>query len=217
MLRQIKLYSGPVKTVTNITIKSNIVWTASGCRTSASAYGSACVDEHAIIKSWDTAKMFAKAKYFISRKGDIVSLAQKKGAWTPFSGCGAKIDRVCDSIMLSNELGLIKEDGKYYFHESALASNQYHGKVYAKTWRGYDYFASLSPEQVDAALALTVALCEEHVLPLSFYVGDDCSVNTLDKASVVRLSNLNSQSTALPPFEDWVLAKIKNAGFELVG
>ena len=97
-------------------------------------------------------------------------------------------------------------------------NTEYTGPRVQRTWREHDWWACLDEAQVDAAIELTVDLCNRHRIPKTFYYPSTIYdfPHCFEVAGVLCHSNCRKDKTDLM-LEDWVWAKLRAAGFQLVG
>lgn len=196
--------------------KTNIVLHGSGRRTMLTPCQGQLLDGKEIIAHWDQVKEGQGAPYLINRKGTVYSLYEPE-CWSYHTGLSdTRVDKQTIPVMLATELALEKQDNCFYLNGYIHSTNQYLGKVRTFRWRGVEYWATISPEQIDALLFVLHDLCSKFSLAKNIILSPEYNIKALEKATIVYHSNINKTVLDFPPMEDWVIAKIKDAGFQLI-
>lgn len=198
--------------------KKYIVWHGSGARTKYTPYGKLPGKGTSIIDQWNAVGEKQGAAYVIDRDG-VVYNTFDDAKWSYHLNLPNNqliYDKQSVGIVLANELNLIKENGRYFAFDYGHTTNEYLGKVTSQSFRGYDFWARLDELQIDALLDLTLSIADKYKIPLKFYNGADWNPKVWESANIFTHANVNKLALDFPPFEPWVIAKIKARGIEIV-
>jgi hypothetical protein len=173
------------------------------------------------IDGWNAAKKHIGTPFLVDRDGTIYRTFKDDREWIfhlGLAGTQGRYDKASIGIEFANELELIAADGKFYAFDSIQKNTEYTGPRVQCTWREHDWWARLDEAQVDAAIELTVDLCTRHGIPKTFYYPSTVYdfPHCFEVAGVLCHSNCRKDKTDLI-LEDWVWAKLRAAGFQLVG
>ncbi len=198
--------------------KKYVVWHGSFSRTKYTPYGSTPVKATSIVDNWAESGEKQGAPYLVDRDGTIYKIFDDKD-WTYHLNMPSEkgfYDKQAIPVSLANELNLIKENGQYYSFEYVHNTNLYSGPVTNCDWHSQNYWASLEESQVDAAIDITLDSCERHNIDPIFYIGKESGLDVLNKATVFSHSAIKKDANDFPPFQEWVISKIKSKGIKTV-
>ena len=159
--------------------------------------------------------------FLVDRDGTIYRTFKDEREWIFHLGLAntkGRYDKASIGIEFANELELIAAGGKFYAFDRIHTNTEYIGPRVQHTWRAHDWWARLDEAQVDAAIQLTLDLCARHGIPKTFYYPSTTYdfPRCFEVAGVLCHSNCREDKTDLL-LEDWVWAKLRAAGFQLVG
>lgn len=198
--------------------KTHIVWHASSARTKYTPYGKLPGKSTSIVDTWNNSCEKQGAPYIIDRDGSIYKTFEDN-RWSYHLNIPATkgvYDKQSIAIVLANELNLIKENNNFYAFDYPHSTNTYLGKVVNLKWKGYDHWARLDEEQVVSSLELTKLLCSKYEIKPIFYIGKEWNPKIWEKATIFPHSIVKKEALDFPPFEDWIIDKIKTAGLETI-
>lgn len=206
--------------VKSVTKKTHIVWHGTMGRTRHTPFNGIPGRATSSIDGWNTDKLGrVGATYLVDRNGDIYrTIAEKYWIYhLGLSGTSGKYDKVSVGIELANELCLLEDNGKYYAFEKVSKNTEYKGPVLKRSWRDWKHWAKLDEQQVDAAIALTLDICDRNDIKPSFYKPSTTFdyPGCFEKATIICHSNCRKDKKDLI-LEDWVWQKIEAAGIEIV-
>lgn len=197
--------------------KQYIVWHGSGARTKFTPYGKTPSKGTCIVDHWNNVKEKQGVPYVIDRGGTVFNTFDDS-RWSYHLNLPTNqisYDKQSIGIVLANELNLIKENGRYFAFDYNHTTNEYFGKVVAQSFRGYDFWAKIDEAQIDALLELTMLLSEKYKIKPVFYSGNDWNPKAWESATILTHATVNQNALDFPPFEPWIIDKIKKAGIEI--
>lgn len=198
--------------------KKYVIWHGTFNRTKYTPYGTRAIKPTALLDQWELSKEKFGAPYLIDRDGTIYKTYEDSD-WSYHLNLPSTkgfFDKQSVPIMLANELHLLRENGQFFAFEYPHSTNTYLGPVVVNDWKEYKYWAKLDDAQVDAALELTLDICKRHNIEPIFYVGKKSNSNLLDKATILTHSAVNPSVTDFPPFDDYLIAKIKEKDIKII-
>ena len=216
-----KIYNyelAPKTYVPSYTVKTNIVLHGSLSRTKYTFTGDQR-DETCLMKNWNIMADKCAGHYVVTRNGTIYRCIDEEN-WSQHLGPGKRfneLNRATIGIFITNEMYLERENGKYYAFGFNKPYNMYTGKVFARPFKGYDYWADYEPEQIEALTELLKDVCERNGIPLRMgKYSTSFAPELVDEAGIVSAANLNRDSYSMP-LPGWVLESFESNGIVLVG
>ena len=202
-------------------LKKYIIWHGTQGRTAYTPSNGRPGEATSSIDGWNAAKKHIGTPFLVDRDGTIYRTFKDDREWIfhlGLAGSKGQYDKASIGIEFANELELIAVDGKFYAFDCIQKNTEYTGPRVQRTWRGHDWWARLDEAQVDAAIELTVDLSTRHGIPKTFYYPSTVYdfPHCFEVAGVLCHSNCRKDKTDLI-LEDWVWAKLRAAGFQLVG
>lgn len=198
--------------------KKYVVWHGSFSRTKYSPYGSTAVKATAVADQWATVGEKQGAPYLIDRDGTIYKIYEDH-EWTYHLNLPVTkgyYDKQSIPVMIANELHLLKENGQFYAFEYPHSTNSYLGPVVNCDWHSQKYWAKIDDAQIEAAIDITIDICDRHKIEPIFYIGKKHDPKIWDKATIFTHSTVNNQVYDFPPFDESVIAKIKAKGIKII-
>lgn len=173
------------------------------------------------IDGWNADELHVGTPFLVDRDGTIYRTFKDEREWIFHLGLAntkGRYDKASIGIEFANELELIPAGGKFYAFDRVHPNTEYVGRRIQHTWRAHDWWARLDEAQVDAAIQLTLDLCSRHGIPKTFYYPSTTYdfPRCFEVAGILCHSNCREDKTDLL-LEDWVWAKLRAAGFQLVG
>ena len=200
--------------------KTHVVWHGTQGRTNQTPFNGKPGKATSSIDGWNTDSLGrVGATYLIDRNGDTYRCFQEKyWIYHPgLTGTDGKYDKKAVGIELANELCLLDSNGKYYAFDKISPNTEYTGTAFKRSWRNFQHWARLDEAQVDAAIALTLDICQRNNITPKFY-----SPSTtydypacFEKATIICHSNCRKDKVDLL-LESWVWDKIEAAGIKIV-
>ncbi len=202
-------------------LKKYIIWHGTQGRTACTPSNGRPGEATSSIDGWNAAKKHIGTPFLVDRDGTIYRTFKDDREWIfhlGLAGTQGRYDKASIGIEFANELELIAADGKFYAFDSIQKNTEYTGPRVQRTWREHDWWARLGEAQVDAAIELTVDLCTRHGIPKTFYYPSTVYdfPHCFEVAGILCHSNCRKDKTDLM-LEDWAWAKLRAAGFQLVG
>lgn len=199
--------------------KKYVVWHGTGGRTSHTPLFGQPRKATATIDVWRRNADQRGAPWVVDRDGSIYSTFDDSG-WIyhlGLAGTRGQFDRESVAIELANEGPLLLDGSRLHAFGTVTPQTVYTGPFVDYHWRGHRYFAQPDPEQVDAAVELTLDVCRRHgIEPLFFYPSTHYAFpRCFQVATIVCHSNCSEQDTDLC-LPEWVFEKIEAAGIRLV-
>jgi hypothetical protein len=206
----------PKKWIATETPKKYVIWHGSFGRTIHTPYGK--VDGRAIdtIHSWNSSDEKYGAPYLVDRSGLVYKTFNDK-EWIYHLGIPTTkgfYDKQSIPITIANELYLDKSNGRYFSFGINNSTNQYFGPVFEKSWRGYKHWAKLDEAQIDAAIELTLDVCNRHNIEPVFNPTDEWNPKVWETATIFTHAATKKEVYDFT-LESWVIDKIKAAGIKL--
>lgn len=198
--------------------KQFIVWHGSGSRTKYTPYGKIPGKGTSIVDHWNNVKEKQGVAYIIDRDGTVFNTFDDS-RWSYHLNLPTNqtsYDKQSVGISLANELNLIKDNGRFFAFDFAHNTNEYLGKVIQQSFRGYDYWAKLDESQIDSLIELTLQVADKYKIKPKFYSGADWNPKAWEQATILTHATVNKSALDFPPFETWVLDKIKRSGIEVI-
>jgi len=201
--------------------KKFIVWHGTQGRTACTPSNGQPGRATSSIDGWNDNPDRVGTPFLVDRDGTIYRTFKDEREWIfhlGLAGTNGRYDKASIGIEFANELELMAANGRYYAFDRLGPNYQYVGKVLQQTWRAHDWWAKLDEAQVDAAIQLTSDLCKRHRIPKTFYYPSTTYdfPRCFEVASILCHSNCRQDKTDLL-LEEWVWAKMKRAGFQLIG
>ena len=201
--------------------KKYIIWHGTQGRTAFTPVNGRPGVATSSIDGWNQDEAHVGTPFLIDRDGAIYRTFKDEREWIFHLGLAntkGRYDRASIGIEFANELDLIAAGGKFYAFDRVHPNTEYVGPRIQRTWRAHDWWAGLDEAQVDAAIQLTLELCVRHGIPKTFYYPSTTYdfPRCFEVASVLCHSNCREDKTDLL-LEDWIWAKLRAAGFQLVG
>ncbi|MEO7723941.1 MAG: N-acetylmuramoyl-L-alanine amidase [Chthoniobacterales bacterium] len=201
--------------------KKFIVWHGTQGRTACTPSNGRPGVATSSIDGWNADEKHIGTPFLVDRDGTIYRTYKDEREWIFHLGLAetkGRYDKASIGIEFANELELIPANGKFYAFDRIHKNTEYVGPRLQRTWRVHDWWAQFETAQVDAAIELTVDLCRRHGIPKTFYYPSTTYdfPHCFEVAGVLCHSNCRKDKTDLL-LEDWVWAKLRAAGFELVG
>jgi len=202
-------------------VKKYIIWHGTQGRTAYTPANGRPGLATSSIDGWNADEAHVGTPFLVDRDGTIYRTFKDEREWIFHLGLAntkGRYDKASIGIEFANELELISANGKFYAFDRVHPNTQYTGPTLNHPWRAHDWWARLDEAQVDAAIQLTSDLCERHGIPKAFYYPSTTYdfPRCFEVASILCHSNCREDKTDLL-LEDWVWAKLKRAGFQLVG
>jgi len=202
-------------------LKKYIIWHGTQGRTAYTPSNGRPGEATSSIDGWNAAKKHIGTPFLVDRDGTIYRTFKDDREWIFHLGLAStqgRYDKASIGIEFANELELIAADKKFYAFDSIQKNTEYTGPRVQRTWREHDWWARLDEAQVDAAIELTVDLCTRHGIPKTFYYPSTVYdfPHCFEVAGILCHSNCRKDKTDLM-LEDWAWAKLRAAGFQLVG
>jgi len=202
-------------------LKKYIIWHGTQGRTAYTPSNGRPGEATSSIDGWNADEKHIGTPFLVDRDGTIYRTFKDEREWIFHLGLAntkGRYDKVSIGIEFANELELIAADGKFYAFDRIHKNTEYTGPRLQRTWRAHDWWARLDDAQVNAAIQLTLDLCARHGIPKTFYHPSTTYdfPRCFEVAGVLCHSNCREDKTDLL-LEDWVWAKLKAAGFQLVG
>lgn len=198
--------------------KKYVVWHGSFSRTKYSPYGSKVIKTTAVADRWELTGDKQGAPYLIDRDGTIYKIYDDN-EWSYHLNLPTTkgfYDKQSVPIMLANELHLLKENSQFYAFEYPHSTNTYTGPVVSCDWHSQKYWAKLDDAQIDAAIDLTLDVCDRHKIDPVFYCGVEHNPKIWEKATIFTHSTVNNQVYDFPPFDESLIAKIKAKDIKVI-
>lgn len=200
--------------------KTHIVWHGTQGRTAKSPSNGQPGKATTSIDGWNGNPDRVGTPYLIDRDGTIYRTFQNDAEWIfhlGLAGTDGLYDKKSVGIELANELELEESDGSYYAFGRISGNTRYVGDVVHVDWRRHQHYAALDRVQVDAAIELTLDICERHNIAKRFFYPSTDFVGTrcFELATILCHSNCRQDKTDLY-LEDWVWEKLRAAGFTLI-
>ena len=201
--------------------KKYIIWHGTQGRTACTPANGRPGLATSSIDGWNADELHVGTPYLVDRDGTIYRTFKDEREWIFHLGLAntkGRYDKASIGIEFANELELITAAGKFYAFDRVHPNTEYVGPRIQHTWRAHDWWARLDEAQVDAAIQLTLDLCSRHGIPKTFYYPSTTYdfPRCFEVAGILCHSNCREDKTDLL-LEDWVWAKLKAAGFQLVG
>lgn len=201
------------------TQKTHVVWHGTMGRTRDTPYNGEPGKATSSIDGWNNDPSRVGAPWLVDRDATVYKTFDDR-YWIYHLGLRGTMgqhDRSSVGIELANELNLAKNGSKYYAFDKITPNTEYVGKVVATTWRGSKFFAALDDVQVDAAIALTLDVCERFGIEPSFLKPSQTYMHPAcwTKATIICHSNCRRDKKDLY-LEEWVLDKIFAAGIPII-
>lgn len=201
--------------------KKYIVWHGTQGRTACTPANGRPGVATSSIDGWNMDAAHIGTPFLIDRDGTIYRTFKDEREWIFHLGLdntNGRYDKASIGIEFANELELITAGGKFYAFDRIHPNTEYIGPRVQYSWRAHDWWARLAEAQIDAAIQLTLDLCNRHGIPKTFYYPSTTYdfPHCFEVASVLCHSNCRKDKTDLL-IEDWVWAKLRAAGFQLVG
>jgi len=197
--------------------KTNIVLHGSMSRTKYS-YTANQGSESCLMDSWSVLGDKLGGHYVIGRSGEIFSCFDEEH-WSNHLGPAKRASTINKSsigIYLCNELYLEKENSRYYAFGYTHPSNLYKGPVFAHRFKGYEFWADYSKEQVASLGALVKDVCKRWEMPTTMLENSTQSIyKAQTRATVISGSNVSSTSYSLP-LPVWVLSHLEQEGISMI-
>ena len=200
--------------------KTHVVWHGTLGRTSQTPVNGVPGKATTSIDGWNNDNLGrVGATYLVDRDGTVYRCFAEEN-WVFHLGLkntNGVFDKSSVGIELANELGLLPDGGKLYAFGKINKNTQYVGKSFKQTWRGFDHWAELDEAQVDAAIELTLEICNRNKITPKFYKPSttydypDC----FTRATIICHSNCRKDKTDLI-MKDWVWDKIADAGIAII-
>jgi hypothetical protein len=210
----------PKKVIPTEVKKQYIIWHGSNARTKRTPYGKMPGKATSIIDIWNNSGEKQGVPYVVDLDGTIYK-AFDDSKWSyhlNIPTTNGHYDKQSVGIMFANELNLHKDGGRFYaFSDCPHSTNEYVGKkILKKLWKGYEYWAPIDEAQLDSVLDLTVQLCKKYGINPVFYNGSDWNPRVWEKATIFTHSVVNKDVLDFPPFDPWVIDRIKEKGIAVV-
>lgn len=201
--------------------KKYIIWHGTQGRTQHTPSNGSPGHATSSIDGWNESPDHIGTPFLVDRDGTIYRTFKDEREWIyhlGLLGTNGRYDKASIGIEFANELELIPSDGKYYAFDRISKNTEYTGPVLKRTWRSHDWWAKLDEAQVDAAIELTLDLCNKHGIPKTFYYPSTTYdfPHCFEVAGILCHANCRQDKTDMI-LEDWVWAKLQAAGFQLVG
>ena len=202
-------------------LKKYIIWHGTQGRTAYTPFNGRPGEATSSIDGWNAAKKHIGTPFLVDRDGTIYRTFKDDREWIFHLGLAdtqGQYDKASIGIEFANELELIACGWQILCLRFYSEKHGYTGPRVQRTWREHDWWACLDEAQVDAAIELTVDLCTRHRIPKTFYYPSTVYdfPHCFEVAGVLCHSNCRKDKTDLM-LEDWVWAKLRAAGFQLVG
>ena len=204
-------YQAPTK-------KQYVVWHGSQARTRCTPVAGNPGRVTYPIDAWYLAGTRVGAPYVVDRDGTIYKTFDDKG-WIyhlGLNGTKARYDQGSVAIQLANE-GPLELDGDLLYAFGIHTPNTvYTGPYFTHDWRDEHYFAEPDAAQIDAAIALTLDVCQRHEIdPVFYYPATAYDFpRCFQVATVICGTNCRRDNVDLC-LPDWVYQKIEAAGIRL--
>ena len=200
--------------------KTHVVWHGTQGRTAKTPFNGQPGKATSSIDGWNGTPDHVGTPYLVDRDGTIYRTFKDDAEWIfhlGLKGTNGQFDKASVGIEMANELELTKSDGSYYAFDRVSNNTRYVGEVVQAAWRGNQYYAALDPAQIDAAIELTLDICQRHDIPKRFFYPstDFAGTRCFEVASIICHSNCRADKTDLY-LEDWVWEKLRSAGFALI-
>jgi N-acetyl-anhydromuramyl-L-alanine amidase AmpD len=197
--------------------KTNIVLHGSLSRTKYS-YTSEQNSENYLMKTWGLLGDKVAGHYVVGRSGEIFSCFDED-YWSNHLGPDKRVsslNKSSISIYLCNELYLEKENSRYYAFGYVHPSNLYKGPVFEHKFKGYNYWADYSKEQVASLVLLLKDICSRWDLSTTMLENTTRLIPKASaRATIVSGSNASSSSYSLP-FPSWALNHLSQSGVSML-
>ncbi len=202
-------------------VKKYIIWHGTQGRTACTPANGRPGLATSSIDGWNMDPAHIGTPFLVDRDGTIYRTFKNEREWIyhlGLKGTNGRYDKASIGIEFANELELLAQGGKFYAFDRVHPNTQYVGKAVEYSWRAHDWWARLAEAQVDAAIQLTLELCRRHGIPKTFYYPSTTYdfPHCFEVARILCHSNCREDKTDLL-LEDWVWAKLRDAGFQLVG
>lgn len=196
------------KWIKTITHKTHVVWHGSFGRTNRTN-GKAT----STIDSWNNSDEKYGSPYLIDTDGTIYKTFDDR-EWIyhlRLPTAKGHYDKQSVAVTFATEQQLLKHNSQFFAFEYEQASNRYTGPIHEEKWRGFEYWAKLTEPQVNAAIELTLDICQRHGIIPVFDTGKEWNPEVWKKATVFTHAITKKEVTDLL-LEPWVIEKIKAAG-----
>jgi hypothetical protein len=170
------------------------------------------------IDAWNLDASRVGAPYLVDRDGTIYKTFEDSG-WIHhlgLTGTKAHYDRSSVAIELANEGPLTLDGDRLHAFGMNTPNTVYTGAHFAAEWRGENYFADFDEAQIDAAIELTLDICQRHGIdPVFYYPSTTYDFpRCFQGATIVCHSNCRKDKTDLF-LPEWVFQRIEAAGIPL--
>lgn len=202
------------------TPKRHIVWHGTQGRTRHTPAKGMPGNATTSIHAWNRDSLQVGAPWLVDRDGTCYRTFDDSG-WIyhlGLPGTHGRFDKSSVAIELANELSLRTENAKLYAFDHITPSTQYIGPWFSQPWRRHTHWADLDEPQVDAAIALTLDICERNAIdPVFFYPSTEYAYpRCFEVATILCHSNCREDKSDLI-LRPWVWEKIRAAGIRVVG
>jgi len=203
----------------DMTAKKYVVWHGTAGRTTHTPVSGRPGKATTSIDGWNANGDHVGAPWLVDRDGTIYQTFPDSG-WIyhlGLPGTNGRYDRRSVAIEFANEGPLQLDGDRLYAFGKIAPGTVYTGPLLAHAWRGFDFFAQLDEEQVDAGIELTLDICRRHDIDPAFYYPSTTFdfPRCFQVATIVCHSNCRADKTDLC-LPEWVYEKIQAAGIRLV-